>query len=168
MPNVKAAPLSAMKGTPLDVDAIRSELTPWVSSNNTKNISIAIASVTVNGKTDYYLSVSGKSWRGDAPNMVNINGINYKVIREDNGSLGTVKGQDNYNHAEMKLASHINSIYGGTNAKIDIAVQNTSDRIAGACPYCSGKKGETPVSKLGGMNPNMNVTIYHGTTGVNP
>lgn len=100
--------------------------------------------------------------------MVNINGINYKVIREDNGSLGTVKGQDNHNHAEMKLASYINSTYANTDAKVNIAVQNTSDTKAGACSYCRGQEGKTPVSNLGLMNPNMNVTIYHGTTGVNP
>ena len=68
----------------------------------------------------------------------------------------------------MKLASYINDMYGNVNANVSIAVQNTSNRVAGACPACRGQVGNTPVSNLGLMNPNMNVNFYHGTTGVNP
>ena len=172
VPNVKAAPLSAVKGTPLDVDAIRPKLRDWVTSNNTKDISIALASVTINGKTEYFISVSGKAWKGNAPDVVDINGTKYNVVRTDSGSLGTadggVKAADNFNHAEMKLASHINDTYGNTKADVNIAVQNTSNQVAGACSYCSGKQGNTSVGNLGALNPNMNINFYHGTTGVNP
>ena len=173
VPNVKAAPLSAVKGTPLDVDAIRSHLEHNIKSNKgLENISIALASVDINGKTEYFISVSGTAWKGNAPNTVTINGIKYNVVRTDSGSLGTaingVKATDNFNHAEMKLASYINDMYGNVNANVSIAVQNTSNRVAGACPACRGQVGNTPVSNLGLMNPNMNVNFYHGTTGVNP
>ena len=81
---------------------------------------------------------------------------------------GGVKAADNFNHAEMKLASHINDTYGNTKADVNIAVQNTSNQVAGACSYCSGKQGNTSVGNLGALNPNMNINFYHGTTGVNP
>ena len=173
VPNVKAAPLSAVKGTPLDVDAIRSHLDIHIkASYRVKDISIALASVTINGKTEYFISVSGKAWKGNAPDVVDINGTKYNVVRTDSGSLGTadggVKAADNFNHAEMKLASHINDTYGNTKADVNIAVQNTSNQVAGACSYCSGKQGNTSVGNLGALNPNMNINFYHGTTGVNP
>ena len=128
-----------MKGTPLDIDSLRQSLKPHIKlGKGVDNISIAVAEVMINGRTEYFISTSGKSLRSDAPNIININGIDYKVIKEDNGSLGTIKGQDNHNHAEMKLASHINSTYANTDAKVNIAVQNTSDTKAGACSYCRG------------------------------
>lgn len=172
MPNVKAAPLSAVKGTPLDIDALREKLIPHVKSGvGVNNISIAVARVTVNGKTEHYLSVSGSSWKGNAPDIVDINGTKYNVVRTDTGSLGTVSNKEksgNYNHAEMKLGDYINQKYSGTNAQVDVSVQNTSNRNAGVCNLCQGKDGGTPFSNLGRMNPNMNITVYHGTTGVNP
>ena len=172
VPNVKAAPLSAVKGTPLDIDALREKLIPHVKSGvGVNNISIAVARVTVNGKTEHYLSVSGSSWKGNAPDIVDINGTKYNVVRTDTGSLGTVSNKEksgNYNHAEMKLGDYINQKYSGTNAQVDVSVQNTSNRNAGVCNLCQGKDGGTPFSNLGRMNPNMNITVYHGTTGVNP
>lgn len=165
-------PLSAVKGTPLDVDGLRQKLRPHVKSGvGVNNISIAVAKVTVNGKTEYYLSVSGSSWKGNAPDIVDINGTKYNVVRTDTGSLGTVSNKEksgNYNHAEMKLGDYINQKYSGTNAQVDVAVQNTSNRNAGVCNLCQGKDGGTPFSNLGRTNPNMNITVYHGTTGVNP
>lgn len=69
----------------------------------------------------------------------------------------------------MKLVGHINEAYGGTNAKVEIAVQNTSGSSAGVCERCRGEPdtGGVPVSELGIRNPDMDITIYHGTTGVN-
>ena len=68
----------------------------------------------------------------------------------------------------MKLANYINDTYGGSNAKVEISVQNTSKSSAGVCERCQGEKGGVPISRLGIKNPDMDITIYHGTTGVNP
>ncbi|EKY09309.1 hypothetical protein HMPREF9120_00471 [Neisseria sp. oral taxon 020 str. F0370] len=172
VPNVRVKGLSEVKGTSIDVDALRHELTFWVASNNTRDISIAAARVTINGETKHYLGVSGSSWKGNSPDEVTINNVEYEVIRRDSGSLGTAengkKSAENFNHAEIKLASHINETYGGTNAKVEIAVQNTSRDKLGACEYCRGAKGETPISILGKLNQEMDITFYHGSTGVNP
>lgn len=172
VPNIRVKGLSEVKGTSIDVDALRHELTFWVASNNTRDISIAAARVTINGETKHYLGVSGSSWKGNSPDEVTINNVEYEVIRRDSGSLGTAengkKSAENFNHAEIKLASHINETYGGTNAKVEIAVQNTSRDKLGACEYCRGAKGETPISILGKLNQEMDITFYHGSTGVNP
>ena len=165
-PNVRVKGLSEIKGTSIDVDAIRPALRDFVTSGKTEAITLAAAKVTLNGETKHYLAVSGQKWRGNADTNITINGVNYTVIRMDTGSLG--KGT-NYNHAEMKLASHINETYSGSNAKVELAVQNTSSRSAGVCERCRGESdtGGIPISELGIRNPNMNITIYHGTTGVN-
>lgn len=63
----------------------------------------------------------------------------------------------------MKLGSYINDNFGNTNAKVDIAVQNTSVTYPGMCAGC-----QTTIPNLGLNNGKMQITIYHGTTGQNP
>lgn len=168
-PNVRVKGLSEIKGTSIDVDAIRPALENWVKSGNTTDITVAAARVTVNGETKHYLSVSGKAWPQTSPGSVTINRVEYTVIRDDNLSLGIPIGEKgNIKHAEMKLANYINDTYGGSNAKVEISVQNTSKSSAGVCERCQGEKGGVPISRLGIKNPDMDITIYHGTTGVNP
>lgn len=129
-------------------------------------VSYATASVTVNGKTEYYLSVSGKSWSGKSPDKVNIDGVNYKVIREDKNSFTSVGNIDskktNFNHAEQKLFNHIQDAYKGQKADVNMAIQNTSNRDPGMCVSC----GYTS-KNFAENNKNLNVKIYQGSTGEN-
>ena len=136
------------------------------SSYQDKAVSYATASVTVNGKTEYFLSVSGKACSGNAPTTVNIGGVNYKVVVNDSKSIPSVSTsttQTNYNHAEQKLFSHIQDTYKGQNADINLAVQNTSKYEPGMCVGC----GSTSQS-FAEANKNFNINIFQGTTGKNP
>lgn len=69
----------------------------------------------------------------------------------------------NLNHAEKKLASYIQDNYSGKEVKVDIGVQNTSKEVRGMCPNCNSSMFDFAKD-----NPDMRITIYEGTTGINP
>lgn len=95
----------------------------------------------------------------------------YQVVRIDSqhvppvqyGVNGSGNPITNYNHAEQGLFSHISQNYSGKKADINIAVQNTSKSNPGMCDGCSINS-----QKLANDNPNFNINIYEGSTGVNP
>ena len=169
-------PLEAIKDPVLNVDEIRSFLKTHKSkylksSYKADDLSIATAKiVTTDGKVENILSVNGKAWNGDAPKEVTINNVKYKVIIKDSESVKTYTGISkngniisNLNHAEKKLASYIQDNYSGKEVKVDIGVQNTSKEVRGMCPICNSSMFDFFKN-----NPDMRITIYEGTTGINP
>jgi filamentous hemagglutinin len=165
--NFRVYGLNEIPNQALNVDQLRSGLSKYVKSGNTSDISVAAASITTeDGKVTNLLSVSGKSWKGNAPSVVSINGTTYTVIQTDSGSIGNAtgpNGQLNTNHAEMKLGSYINDNFAQVNAKIDIAVQNTSASRPGMCAGCS-----VTMPNLSIKNPNLKINIYQGSTNSGP
>ncbi|MCG8284442.1 VENN motif pre-toxin domain-containing protein [Acinetobacter seifertii] len=164
--NVNVQTLDQIPYESLNIDVIRSGLAKYVKSGNTDSISVASARIVLeDGSVTNLLSVSGKSWKQNSPSIVNINGVEYKVVTSDSGSLGSinVNGKTNTNHAELKLGSYISDNFGKTYAKVDIAVQNTSTSKPGMCTGCGNN-----VPNLGIENSNLDLTIYHGSTGKNP
>ena len=94
----------------------------------------------------------------------------YKVIIKDSESVKTYTGISkngnkvwNLNHAEKKLASYIQDNYSGKEVKVDIGVQNTSIKNSGMCLNCNSLMFDFAKD-----NPNMRISIYEGTTGINP
>ena len=108
----------------------KKEKSPFINNHGShrgdpNKISIATATVTTkDGTTTHLLAVSGKSWSGNAPDKVTINGKEYQVIRDEVKTIKVINGQnegvkilpdqsnpknnqDNGNHAEKKLMSHI-------------------------------------------------------------
>ncbi|CDH18149.1 putative Filamentous hemagglutinin family outer membrane protein [Xenorhabdus bovienii str. kraussei Quebec] len=140
--NYKVHDLRKIPDSALDVDKIRQETQGFLKEgyqNNKKPVSYAIGSVTSNGKTDYYLSVSGKAWSGKSSADVTISGVKYKVIRRDSESYPRIEGdngQSNFNHAEQKLFSHFEDNYKGQKVDINMAIQNTSIKPIGMCVGC--------------------------------
>ncbi|BBM46512.1 putative septum site-determining protein MinC (plasmid) [Leptotrichia trevisanii] len=169
-------PLEAIKDPVLNVDKIRSFLKTHESkylksSYKADDLSIATAKiVTTDGKVENILSVNGKAWNGNAPKEVTINNVKYKVIIKDSESVKTYTGISqngnkvwNLNHAEKKLASYIQDNYSGKGVKVDIGVQNTSIKNSGMCPICNSSMFDFFKN-----NPDMRITIYEGTTEINP
>ncbi|UPK82652.1 hypothetical protein LW139_08165 [Proteus vulgaris] len=118
----------------LNLSTIRQETKQYLKKSaqlDDAAVSYATASVTVGGKTEYYLSVSGKSWSGQSPDKININGKNYTVIREDKNSFTSVGNietkQTNFNHAEQKLFNHIQKTYKGQKANVNIYQGSTGE-----------------------------------------
>ena len=141
LPNYKVSDLSKIDDKALNVSEIRGQLGAYVKGNKVDNISIATGSIIVNGKTEYVLAVSGKSWKGNAPTSVNINGVNYKVIVEDSQSIRNYPSsatQTNLNHAEHKLMSYAKDNYAGQKVDIKVSVENTSKIKPSMCNGCNG------------------------------
>ncbi|NUE67753.1 hypothetical protein, partial [Snodgrassella sp. ESL0253] len=166
-PNYKVYDLKDVQDQALNLNSIRQATQDYLkSSYQDKAVSYAVASVNVNGKTEYFLSVSGKAWSGSAPTTVKIGGVNYKVIVTDSKSIPNVSTsatQTNYNHAEQKLFSYIHDTFKGQKADVNIAVQNTSKYEPGMCVGC----GSTSQS-FAEANKGFNIKIFQGTTGKNP
>ncbi|EMT6385318.1 VENN motif pre-toxin domain-containing protein [Providencia rettgeri] len=167
--NYQVHDLKQVNDPALNLDAVRNATQQYLKKSSQQDgaaVSYATASVTANGKTEYYLSVSGKSWSGKSPDTVKIDGINYKVIRDDNNSFTSVGNIDskktNFNHAEQKLFNHIQDAYNGQKADVNMAIQNTSSRDPGMCVSC----GYTS-QNFAENNKNLNVNIYQGSTGKN-
>jgi hypothetical protein len=165
--NLTTKPLSDIKDSAIDPSVLRDKLSPYVRSGNTNSLSVAAGSVETNGKKHYFLSVSGKGWKGNSPDNVIIEGIEYQVIRKDSGSLPSVpngpNGSTNYNHAEQKLMSHIQEKYSKKAANVSIGVQNTSASSPGMCSGCT-----ITSSDFAENNPLFDITFYEGSSGVNP
>nr|ELR5157822.1 VENN motif pre-toxin domain-containing protein [Providencia rettgeri] len=124
--NYQVHDLKQVNDPALNLNTIRQETNKYLKTSAQQEdsaVSYATASVTANGKTDYYISVSGKSWSGKSPDTVNIGGISYKVIREDKNSFTSVGDIDakktNFNHAEQKLFNHIQDSYKGQKADVN-------------------------------------------------
>ncbi|EMD6656586.1 VENN motif pre-toxin domain-containing protein, partial [Providencia rettgeri] len=167
--NYQVHDLKQVTDPALNLNVIRQETKDYLKLGAQKDnsaVSYATASVTVNGKTEYYLSVSGKSWSGQSPDTVNISGINYKVIRDDKNSFTSVGDieakRTNFNHAEQKLFNHIQDSYKGQKAEVNMAIQNTSQNKQGMCVSC----GYTS-QNFAENNKNLKVNIYQGSTGEN-
>ena len=176
LPNYSIKPLTDIKDPALNVDKVRSYLqensVDYIKGKyNVEDISVATAKVTTkDGKVENILSVSGRAWNGNAPKEVTIDNVKYKVIIKDSESVKTYTGISqngnkvwNLNHAEKKLASYIQDNYSGKEVKVDIGVQNTSIKNSGMCPNCNSSMFDFAKD-----NPNMKITIYEGTTGINP
>jgi len=145
--------------------SIRSDVSQHVKAGNRDSFSVATASVEVNGQTQRFISVSGNSWKGNAPNTVTLNGQMYAVVRTDSGSVPAASNgtQTNFNHAEQKLFSHIQDNYAGQNVNVNVAVQNTSAGSPGMCTGCSTTSGTFASGNTG-----FNINIFQGSSGVNP
>lgn len=59
---------------------MRSELKSYVTGGKVEQISIATTSVEINDQTQNFLAVSGKSWKGNVSDIVDINGIRYTLV----------------------------------------------------------------------------------------
>ncbi|MBD2798084.1 DUF637 domain-containing protein [Xenorhabdus sp. 18] len=167
--NYRVYDLNKVTDRALDLNKIRLETQQQLKRRYREDtpVSYAAASVTTDGKTEYYLSVSGKAWSGNAPTTVSVNGVDYRVILTDSESIPSIGNietkKTNFNHAEQKLFSHIRDAYKGQKADVNIAVQNTSIGEPGMCFGC----GYTS-QNFAEMNKNFNVNIFQGSTGVNP
>ncbi|CDH20128.1 conserved hypothetical protein [Xenorhabdus bovienii str. kraussei Quebec] len=167
--NYRVYDLNEVTDRALDLNKIRLDTSHLLKKRYQGDtpVSYAAASVIADGKTEYYLSVSGKAWSGNSPTTVNISGVNYKVILSDSESIPSIGNIEtkmtNFNHAEQKLFSHIQDAYKDQKANINISVQNTSRTEQGMCMSC----GYTS-QNFAEMNKNFNVNIFQGSTGVNP
>lgn len=132
-----------------------------------KPFSVATASVQSGGQTSYFVSVSGGNrWKNGAPSELTIDGKTYTVVKTDSQSVASVQlksGVTNLNHAEQKLFSYIQDSFSGQRVTVNVAVQNTSRDFPGMCSGCN-----TSSKSFAAANPNFNVNIFHGTSGVNP
>lgn len=165
--NLSISKLDDIADAAINPSLVRGNLSPYVRGGNTNNISIATGSIEIEGKTQYLLSVSGKGWKGNAPDVVKIEGVEYKVIRDDSGALPSVSngpnGSTNFNHAEQKLMSYIQESYSGSRANILIGVENTSKSMPGMCSGCS-----ITSRSFAENNPLFNIRFYEGSSGLNP
>lgn len=167
----RTAPLSNNRDTTLDVEAIRSYfvsnrgLLASAARYDPSNISIAAAKVQTPNGTEHLLAVSGAAWKGG--DSITINGINYKVIKTDTGSVVPVinyNNAPNRNHSEMKLFSYIKDNYRDQSTKVTMSIQNTSKSSEGMCEGCVFS-GSIYFAK---DMPFMNLSIFHGSTRQNP
>ncbi|MEQ4923428.1 DUF637 domain-containing protein, partial [Proteus hauseri] len=165
--NYRVLDLSKLNNTALDVDKIRAQTFRYLKADYKKDssaVSYAIAAVTKGENTEYFLAVSGKAWSGRSPQLININGIIYKVISQDKKTTPSVLTTDNnFNHAEQKIFDYLHRNNNGEKIKIALSIQNTSLNIPGMCIGCN--KMSLNFAKL---NQNYDITIYHGTIGTNP
>ncbi|MDH1659065.1 DUF637 domain-containing protein, partial [Pseudomonas mosselii] len=165
--NLSVHSLDKVPDAAIDPALLRDNLTPFVRSANKNSLSIAAGSVEIEGQTQYFLSVSGKGWRGDAPDVVTLAGVEYKVVKVDSKAVESVvnglNGSTNFNHAEQKLMSYFQDVYAGKSAKVSLGVQNTSASNPGMCSGC------TVTSKsFAESNPSFSVRFFEGSSGVNP
>ena len=64
---------------------------------------------------------------------------------------------------QKKLLSYIQDNYLNQIIKLKLAIQNTSISKTGMCPNCNSSMFDFAKD-----NPDMRITIYEGTTGINP
>ncbi|MCL1624373.1 hypothetical protein M2R47_09025 [Moraxella sp. Tifton1] len=150
-----------------------------------EEVSVATATVTTkDGKTINYLAVSGQSWNPNAPDKVTINGKEYHVLRSEATTTKVINGknkeikilpnrpnpdnnQENGNHAEKKIMSHITqqNQNGANIDSIQLNIQNTSRSKQGACYACGGKDGTGgTIQDFKNLNQNIKIHIEHGST----
>ena len=171
----------------------KKEKSPFINNHGShrgdpNKISIATATVTTkDGTTTHLLAVSGKSWSGNAPDKVTINGKEYQVIRDEVKTIKVINGknegvkilpdqsnpknnQDNGNHAEKKLMSHITQQnQNGSINDVKINIQNTSKESPGACFGCGGKDGTGgTIQDFKNLNKDLKIHIEHDSTKTSP
>jgi len=128
--------------------------------------SLSAASITVDGKTEYLIAVSGKAMDQDFKNSseLNLNGKSYTYIDKDSSSVMGVynpeNDQNNYNHAEKKLMSYMQDNYSGQSGTVTITSQNTFLDKPGMCTSCK-------FSNVGFAtnNPSFTIEMHHGVKG---
>ncbi|RYH66481.1 MAG: hypothetical protein EON54_04950 [Alcaligenaceae bacterium] len=164
-PNLRVYDLTSISDAALNVNALRPTIDGLVKSSHLEGYTVSAASVTVAGKTQYFLSVSGQAWKGNSPNTVTIDGTTYTVVLDNSGGLGSVlsNGQTNTVHAENGLGSYISNMFSGQQATINISVQNNSNSSPGMCAGCS-----ITMPNLAENNPGFTVNIYQGSTNTTP
>jgi len=133
-----------------------------------KPVTIALASVSEGGDTNYFIAFSGapqgkkSPLKSPAPETITLsNGITYKVILEDSQVFPPVTydgGKTNFRHAEQKLANYIYSNYSGS-ANVNMSIQNVSKEAG----MCNGCRQNMPT--ISASNQNINLYIFEGTTG---
>lgn len=142
---------------------------PYLNTDADK-VSFAVGKVTKeNGKIEYLLSTSDKSWHGYAPKeIIDIDGIKYRVIIEDSKAIEsyseiTRSGNNvtNYRHAEKKIESYIQDNYKTGVNKIEISVINNSKANPGMCNMCQNSSKD-----FIDLNKTREIIFYHGTTGI--
>lgn len=165
--NLSISSLDSIVDKSINPAMIRDGLSPYVRGGNTTGLSVATGSIEINGETQYLLSVSGKSWKGNAPETVKIGGSQYKVIVSDSGSVPSfpngANGSTNLNHAEQKIMSYLQEVYAGQQVKISIGVQNTSASKPGMCSGCSMTS-----KKFAENNPLFDIEFFQGSSRSNP
>ncbi|WP_025128595.1 VENN motif pre-toxin domain-containing protein, partial [Pseudomonas sp. PH1b] len=165
--NLNISSLDDIVDKAINPAVVRDSLLPYVRGGDTTSLSVATGAVEINGEVNYLLSVSGKSWKGDAPKTVEIGGSQYKVIVADSGVVPSVSnganGSTNFNHAEQKIMSYLQQFYSGQKVKVSIGVQNTSAAKPGMCSGCS-----VTSKTFAENNPLFDVRFFQGTSGVNP
>ena len=90
------------------------------------------------------VALNAKTYSGNAPNEIMVNGKEYKVIRADSGSvpsypipnLAETEIYGNSNHADMKVFSWLRDNFSGRKVIVEMAVQNSSQSYQGMCPGC--------------------------------
>ena len=85
------------------------------------------------------------------------------AISKENSIWFGTKGKSNYNHAEQKLMNYFSKRYAKKNARIIIAVENTSASQPGRCEGC-----ESASNKFENYHTNFEIEFYEGSTGDNP
>jgi len=163
--NMRVQGLSDIPDQAINPAVLRPQLDRFIKASKVDRYSLAVASVTENGRTEHILAVSGKALKGNAPHTIDLNGKTYKVVTTDSGSVPSVANgpnSTNFNHAEQKLASYIRDNYSGRNASVSLGVQNTSINSPGMCLGC-----RQTIPDFASQNPNLQIDIFEGTTGVN-
>ncbi|MCY0964165.1 hypothetical protein [Parathalassolituus penaei] len=165
--NLSVNSLDNLSDAAINPSVLRDSLFPYVRGGNTKDISVAAASIEIEGHTQYLLSVSGRNWKENAPGTVKIDGVEYQVIRYDSGAVSSVvngaNGSTNYNHAEQKIMSYLQETYSGQQARVSVGVQNTSVSNPGMCSGCA-----ITSNRFAENNPLFDIRFFEGSLGVNP
>jgi hypothetical protein len=165
--NLSVNSLDNLSDAAINPSVLRDSLFPYVRGGNTKDISVAAASIEIEGQAQYLLSVSGRSWKENAPGTVKIDGVEYQVIRYDSGAVSNVvngpNGSTNYNHAEQKIMSYLQETYSGQQARVSVGVQNISVSNPGMCSGCA-----ITSNRFAENNPIFDIRFFEGGSGFNP
>ena len=149
----------------LNPELMRAEMDEFVKVKQVSDgYSLSIASISVDGKTEYLIAVNGdktihQDFRDNA--TLPLNGKTYTYVHKDSGTVREVwnprNKQGNRNHAEQKLMSYMQDKYSGQSATVTITSQNTNIDYPGMCTGCQFSN-----DNFGSDNPNFTIKMYHG------
>lgn len=118
---------------------------------------------------EHVLAISGrKSLKANIREKVNIGGINYTILKKNNGcavnsSSLNLNSTPNDQHAEQKIMDYL-SRCDSENLNITMSVQNVSSEDPGMCKTC-----RVTVPEFAARHPNFNfIDIFQGTTRTRP